>query len=105
MKFALVLSTLTCTVEEASVRARVKRPHITPSKMRFRAKKNCATSVSEEREHESSERGAREQQKRRVGRYWRRYACQTYSADETLDHFTGFVEAEEGGEACGPFAG
>jgi hypothetical protein len=40
MKFALVLMTLTRTVELASVRARVKRPHIIALKTRFRPKKS-----------------------------------------------------------------
>lgn len=40
-KFADVLITLTRTVLLASVRARVKSPHITPLKVRFSAKKNC----------------------------------------------------------------
>nr|POE72167.1 hypothetical protein CFP56_12043 [Quercus suber] len=40
-KLALVLITLTRTVLFASVRARVNRPHITPLKARFMARKNC----------------------------------------------------------------
>ena len=40
MKLALVLITLTRTVLVASVRARVKRPHITALKARFIRKKN-----------------------------------------------------------------
>jgi hypothetical protein len=39
MKFALVLMTLTRTVELASVRARVKRPHMTALKRRLSPKK------------------------------------------------------------------
>jgi hypothetical protein len=41
MKFALVFMILTRTVDEASVRARVKRPHIMALKMRLHAKKSC----------------------------------------------------------------
>jgi len=41
MKFALVLITLTRTVLLASVRARVKRPHMIALKSRFMPKKNC----------------------------------------------------------------
>lgn len=45
-KLALVLMTLTRTVLVASVRARVKRPHITALNPRFMAKKNYADCVS-----------------------------------------------------------
>jgi hypothetical protein len=41
MKFALVLMTLTRTVLLASVRARVKSPHMMALKSRFIPKKNC----------------------------------------------------------------
>jgi hypothetical protein len=40
MKLADVLMTLTLVVLEASVRARVNRPHIIPLKMRFKTKKS-----------------------------------------------------------------
>lgn len=40
MKFADVLIMLTRTVDDASVRARVKSPHIMPLKTRLRTKKN-----------------------------------------------------------------
>jgi hypothetical protein len=40
MKFALVLITLTRTVLDARVRARVKRPHMTALKARFMRKKD-----------------------------------------------------------------
>lgn len=46
MKFADVLMTLTLVVLEARVRARVKRPHITPLKTRFRTKKRPRTRYS-----------------------------------------------------------
>lgn len=45
MKLALVLMTLTRTVLLASVRARVKRPHMIALNRRFIAKKNCAFKV------------------------------------------------------------
>lgn len=41
MKLAEVLMTLTRTVEVASVRARVKRPHMMALKRRLRPKKSC----------------------------------------------------------------
>jgi hypothetical protein len=41
MKFALVLITLTRTVLLASVRARVKSPHMMALKSKFIPKKNC----------------------------------------------------------------
>lgn len=41
MKFADVLMTETRTVDDASVRARVKRPHIMKLKRRFMPKKTC----------------------------------------------------------------
>lgn len=40
MKLADVLITLTLVVLEASVRARVKRPHMIPLNMRFNTKKS-----------------------------------------------------------------
>ena len=40
MKLAEVLMTLTLVVLEARVRARVKRPHMTPLKTRFKTKKS-----------------------------------------------------------------
>jgi hypothetical protein len=40
MKLAEVLMTLTLVVLEARVRARVKRPHMIPLKMRLQTKKN-----------------------------------------------------------------
>jgi hypothetical protein len=40
MKFADVLMTLTLVVLEARVRARVKSPHMTPLKTRFKTKKS-----------------------------------------------------------------
>lgn len=41
MKLALVLMTLTRTVLLERVKARVKRPHMTPLNARFITKKNC----------------------------------------------------------------
>lgn len=41
-----VFNTLTCTVLLASVRARVKSPHIAASKRRFRPKKKARTRYS-----------------------------------------------------------
>lgn len=41
IKFADVLITETRTVEDARVRARVKRPHITALNKRFMPKKTC----------------------------------------------------------------
>lgn len=46
MKLALVLITLTRTVLVASVKARVKRPHIKALKVRFRRKKNCVSRLA-----------------------------------------------------------
>ena len=42
MKLADVFMMLTRTVEEARVRARVKRPHMMALKRRFMPKKSCA---------------------------------------------------------------
>lgn len=49
MKFADVFMTETRTVEDARVRARVKRPHIMALKRRFMPKKACGWLVTEER--------------------------------------------------------
>ena len=46
MKFALVLITLTRTVEDASVSARVKRPHMIALKSRFKPKKAARSAYS-----------------------------------------------------------